>query len=167
MLAHSCSRTPRITDGEGWFGATCSSISTMWPLMACLASLPGAPHTTTLMRASLIAYAHMMHGSTLVYSVQPVRSRERRRSKAVRSASISACAVASWRARTASTPSDTMSSPYTTNDPTGESPCSSACRASSIHRRMWRSCCGVLLMKEGSSNLSIDLGGIPQGRAKG
>jgi hypothetical protein len=32
---------------------------------------------------------------------------------------------------------------------------------------MWRSCCGVLLMKEGSSNLSIDLGGIPQGRAKG
>jgi len=60
------------------------------PLIALFESPDRAPETTTLMRASLIAYAHMTHGSTLVYSVQPASERERLRANAARSASISA-----------------------------------------------------------------------------
>jgi hypothetical protein len=38
----------------------------MYPFTLSSVPPPRAPETTTLMRDSLIAYAHMMHGSTLV-----------------------------------------------------------------------------------------------------
>ena len=61
----------------------------------------------------------MMQGATLVSKVHQIKSWERRRAHAARSASISAWAVGLWWARTASMPSERSSSPSTINEPTG------------------------------------------------
>ena len=54
-----------------------------------------APNTTRLRRDSTIAPAHMAHGSSVTYSVQPLRRQELSAAAASRIASTSACAVGS------------------------------------------------------------------------
>ena len=91
-----------------------------------------APYTRREMRADIIAPAHIGHGSSVTYSVQPVRRQRESFRPASRIARISACAVASRSAshilcaRTTTPPSSSMRTA-----PTGTSPDSIARRASS------------------------------------
>src|SRR5690606_21168253 len=136
--AHSSALTPAATSGR-WFSRGWRRTSPTEPAKPALSS--HAPNTTRSARASTIAPAHMAHGSSVTYKVQPASRWSPRSATARRSARSSACDVASesptieFRADASSTPS------WTITAPTGTSPALAAARASSSARAIQYSSC--------------------------
>src|SRR6185312_1807289 len=112
-----------------------------------------APKTTRSTRASTIAPAHIAHGSSVTYSVQPSSLQLPSTRDASRIAIISACAVASLSRCVLLAPRPTISSPRTTTAPTGTSPAAAASRASSSALRRYST---SLLLACGSFALRLE-----------
>ena len=95
-----------------------------------------APITSLDTLASTIAPAHMLHGSSVTYTVHPVSHFAPSFSSAAARASISACADELLMVSTRLCALLMISPSLTTSAPTGTSPARAACSASSSASRM-------------------------------